>query len=106
MTEDEKRRQKADLLLECQEAEQDLRHLEERAISVSERLTQIAGWLEETARGINDGHVQIREDNILADGNFRLAMNMDTVTLIVEQIKTARLRERNLQQRKNALGLK
>lgn len=106
MTDDEKRRQKADLLLECQEAEQELRHLEERAISVSERLTQIVGWLEEAARGINGGHVQIREANILADGNFRLAMDLDSVALIVEQIKAARLRERNLQQRKSVLGLR
>ncbi len=106
MTDDEKRQQKAMLLLEHQEAEQELRHLEVRAMNMSEKLAQVAGWLEETAKGESGGHVQIKEADIIADGNFRLAMNMDAATLIVEQIKAARLRVRNLQQRKLLLGLR
>jgi hypothetical protein len=109
MTEDEKRQQKAMLLLECQEAQDNLAHLREKTRRMADGIGEIQKWVSDTLR-MQSGHDQERarrDGNIRANlGAYRTLMNFDeTLSLMDEFIAAEKLLE-ELRRRKADLGLK
>lgn len=113
MTADEAREQKAMLLLDSQEAEQELAALEEKVTRVSERILAVGQWLDDAGRrnyDLNRSEVHLRDTgkkiDVLKDQQVRQAMNFDDAVKLIDEIKVARARVEDLHKRKQALGLK
>jgi len=113
MTEDEKRQQKAMLLLEHQEAEQNLAHLEEKAERLSRRIRGVSEWLSYAAQRNSD----LSRDEIwihglgvrvepLKDIEIARSMDFDAAAKLIQEIKDARSTLEQLSKRKQSLGLK
>ncbi len=105
MTEDQKRDQKAHLLLEYQEAGEELAHLNERARRVSERINDVSSWLNKTIQGdieSNEAGGFIRKQMV----EYSEALNLEGAFDLVEQIRKAHQHVSELATRKSALGLK
>ena len=110
MTEDEKRQQKAMLLLEYQEAEEHLANLQEKAKRISARLLAVSKWMENCASGgaVSDkvhvselgGVVSVSSPEIIDAVNFPAARSLYT------ELMEAQRRVRELSDRKHSLGLK
>jgi hypothetical protein len=111
MTENEARHQKAMLLLESQEAEQNLALLQEKAKRIANRLLAVVEWLENAGRSArtdskfwsNRASGQI---DIFGDPQIEIAMNLAEVKQVVSDIKAAHALTLSLNERKQALGLK
>jgi hypothetical protein len=112
MTPDEARQQKALLLLEHQEAEQQVADLEEKAARIAQRIGAISGWLKtiSSSREIHPSNVPTWiagvEADILRDPQFAAAMNLEDVRKLVQEIIEARGRLSDLSRRKQASHLK
>ncbi|SRR6266496_3292568 len=113
MTEDEKRQQKAMLLLEYQEAEEHLAHLQEKAKRLSENVLAVAKWMEDrshsytTAGGSDDkAYVNNRYVNILNNPEIVKAMDFEVAKSLALEIKEAKRRVEELAERKKSLGVK
>ena len=112
MTEDEKRQQKAMLLLEYQEAEQTLAHLQEKARHRVQSLTCIAQWLTKSYDGTwnfdpsQEIYSSGAHTKILDDPRYEVAMDFAAVKTIALEIKDCMDNLRALQKRKQELGLK
>jgi hypothetical protein len=114
VTQDEMRRQKADLLLEYEEAEQHLAHLREKAIRTGQRVEAISKWLLNAGEPYNDrigdrfyvsgggGSAMIE----IADPQVAIAMDFDAAKKLIEEIRSAHKKIQELKQRKQSLGLK
>lgn len=112
MTEDEKRQQKAMLLLEYHDAEQNLAHLEAKASSASKRLVAVATWLKSASRrhdSIHDkfyvadmgGEVNVTEEPLIPS-----SMDFGATVKLIQDIRDGRKTVDELFQRKQSLGLK
>lgn len=112
MTPDESREQKAMLLLEYQEAQQSLAELRESAIRKSQLVGAVSQWLEDagTREEINlsrDVWVTKAAKKIDAGSTeARAAMNFDEIAKLIQEIAIATGRLRDLQKRKQSVGLK
>lgn len=114
MTEDEKRRQKADLLLEYAEAEQNLSHLREKATRLGVRIEAVSKWLLKAGENQNDkigDRVYVSTAgsstfDILTDPEIPIAMNFSEASKLIEEIRAGIHKVIDLRQRKAALGLK
>jgi 2-phosphoglycerate kinase len=108
MTQDEKRQQKMELLLQYQEAEDDLAHLRERAKQISERLGKITAWLHDYYEFHNRPMQEINQRNyqIVNDPQYRNATNFNEMIELVEQIRVAQGKLAELAKRKESLGLR
>jgi hypothetical protein len=106
MTTDEKRRQKADLLLEHQEAEENLAHLQEKLAKIAQSLSHVARWLGKLDDPVFDGSFPEDFSIIATAPRYREAMDMDAILRLKQEIAAAEQRITNLARRKNALGLK
>lgn len=110
MTDQEKRQQKAMLLLECQEAEEELAHLEERAKSLTSIFRELAEWIGRLPFPSSETSTSYGERVLggvdLNDSKYREAMNFDALNSLVVEINKARIKVRNLKHRKDSLGLK
>jgi hypothetical protein len=109
MTEDEKRQQKGLLLLEYQEAQQNLAHLKEKAYRKVEALDEVRKWI----RSVQNVSTNYSPDELTRNNNihtnldtFRTAMNFDDVLLLMDEIKKANQLLETLEKRKADLGLK
>lgn len=109
MTEDEKRQQKGLLLLEYQEAQQNLAHLKEKAYRKVEALDEVRKWI----RSVQNVSTNYSPDELTRNNNirtnldtFRKAMNFDDVLLLMDEIKKANQLLETLEKRKADLGLK
>jgi hypothetical protein len=107
MTEDEKRQQKAMLLLEFQEAEETLAHLQEKATRMHEPIADVADWLNSCHRGSRQTYDFQRDKRIRSNlQTYRNALNFDEALSVMDEIaRTEKLLE-ELGQRKKALGVK
>lgn len=116
-TETEKRQQKADLLLACSEAEQEVAHLAERASFVKSMLREICTALEEaqpkkTTCGVPEvedrlGRIKAaRLEKIKTEAKYREAMSLDSVLLLLDMLERAKSSAEELYERKIALGLR
>jgi hypothetical protein len=103
LTDEEKRRQKADLFLECHEAESNLAHLQEKAYRLSEALREVSQYLNAAAN--HGGYMETGTD-IESTAVHRAAMNFDAVISLAQQIKYASQKVAELRRRKDGLGLK
>jgi hypothetical protein len=110
MTEDEKRQQKAMLLLEYQEADDNLAHLREKATRIAVPFSEVSTWLDH-AGGIR--YPGYREDDakrnaaIRANPDlYRRNLNFDEALALMDEIVRAEALLQKLAQRKNDLGLK
>jgi hypothetical protein len=109
MTDDEKRHQKAELLLQYQEAEENLAHLREKAGVLSKLVDEVAMWM-------SRAHIPVRandQDDRRRDGNirknpakYREAMNFDAALSLMDEIAEVCQQLNDLSERKKALGLK
>lgn len=109
MTDNEKRQQKAMLLLEYQEAEENLAHLKEKAGVLSKSIDEISTWLSRAHIEIrtNEQGDQKRDANIRANiAQYRQALNLDAAVALMDEIKEAERELDSLAERKKALGLK
>lgn len=110
MTEDEKRQQKAMLLLEYQEAETSLAHLAEKAMRMANQISQVKDWLRsktpEVARNMGYRAQDAEAEFNKIKDSLRLAMNFDSVCALAAELVQARDHLEELRKRKEALGLK
>lgn len=112
MTDDEKRRQKADLLLEYLETEQHLGHLQEKARQISYRLAAVSEWLAHAAdKGSGTPETfwsekMHTEVDIAQDAQVRDAMNFPAALVLVTEIRGVQNKLSHLKERKASLGLR
>lgn len=114
MTEDEKRQQKAMLLLEHQEAMDHLANLQEKAKRMSRYISAVSKWVEDRMHGYSSaagenkvymseggGHV-----DVLSDPAVPKAMDFEAAKSLALEMQEARRRVEELSERKKSLGLK
>jgi uncharacterized coiled-coil DUF342 family protein len=105
MTDDEKRQQKAMLLLECQEARENLANLREKAARLFEPLNDVIMCVKAAAdatRSYNNKEATIQAA-INADRQA-IRKTFDSALDIIEEIRIAEEILQKLGQRKGALG--
>ena len=102
MTEDEKRRQKADLLLEYREAEENLLHLRQRAHQMARPFASVAAWLKHI--GTIDKKPDYGDVPTLTE-SIRGQLDLDAVIALTKEIKLAENLFDELQRRKTAFNL-
>jgi hypothetical protein len=110
MTEDEKRQQKAMLLLQHEETRQELEHLRSKAWTISEEISEIAHWLaaarEMPASGGVDYRQRERDEKISkSQVHYREVFNFDLILSLRDELRTMNARYRELGSQKKALGL-
>ena len=112
MTDLEIKRQKADLLLEYQEAEEVIARLKEKARHRAESFARVAQWL---TRAVNDNltfdpHNSMTAPGasfkILEDPRYGMSMNFDEIAKLAQEIKDSTDQLRRLGERKRDLGLR
>jgi hypothetical protein len=114
MTDDEKRQQKAMLLLECQEAEEELAHLSEKARKVIDKLRVLTSFVEAARPGemkhatYADKSLAIREklkSQIIGNPGFREGLSFDLLLALVAELDQASEKLAELHRQKKSLGL-
>lgn len=111
MTDDDKRAQKGILLLEYQEAEQHLAHLQEKALRMSQDIKEVAKWLEEERRvgpmhSITTSDAKDRSVRLSKGGQYQKSTDFAAVTAMVAELRDAHSKIRELGERKVSLGVK
>jgi hypothetical protein len=111
VTEEEKRQQKAMLLLEYQEAESNLAHLREKAGRVAKPYDDVATWLAHASSF--DYYPGRREQDAKNNANiranlesYRKLLAFDEAVALMDEIKNAEELLAQLGRRKAELGLK
>ena len=107
MTDDEKRQQKAMLLLEHQETRQELEHLRTKAWNISEQISDISYWLRD-AREMDAPGSRERERNEKISRNlsrYREIFNFDSVLQLRDELKRTNEKLHELDKQRKALGL-
>jgi hypothetical protein len=104
MTEDEKRRQKADLLLEFQEAEHELANLREKAKRFSGKLKALSEWMADCSQP------SLADPSYFADRRQQAiqgaeALNLEALKQIDQEISSAQRKVSSLRESKTSLGL-
>ena len=112
MTEDEKRNQKAMLLLEYQEAEEDFAHLAEKAGLVASDMNRLSGVIgfarnHPDLSPSNSERARFERDEInKAPDRYRASVNFDSAIALLKELDEAKQKLRSLRERKAALGLR
>ena len=106
MTDDEKRKQKAMLLLQHEETRQELEHLRTKAWTLGEEVKEIARWLD-TARGQESGYrdVELVEKIDAHLPHYRKVFDFDAIASLRDELKRTHDKLRELTTQKKALGL-
>jgi hypothetical protein len=105
MTVDEQRQQKAEVLLDYYEAEQNLKQLLAKIATMAERLEEVVLVMKRASSdqpGVFDMLIESPELNA---PSYREAMNLLTALTLIGAITTARRRLKTLADRKALLGL-
>ncbi|GAC1436665.1 MAG: hypothetical protein NVS1B11_36040 [Terriglobales bacterium] len=110
MTENEKRQQKGELLLDYQEAENTLAHLREKGTTIAGRISTVAKWVESVSRSYESVRTSDQKYStdveVLNDPQLKIAMDFDAAAKVVQQIREAKTKVDELAQRKQSLGLR
>ena len=108
MTDEQKRQQKANLLLEYQEAEENLAHLRERAYRMGQPVMRIAEWLGRAdVQQQRPEEYRVLSDGLLSNpGHVRATLNAEEILAVMNEIQQAEKKLAELAERKAALGLK
>jgi hypothetical protein len=108
MTEDEKRQQKAMLLLQYEETRQELEHLRAKAWDTSEKIKEVAYWLEEAREvtSASDHRQKERDAKITTNSqHYKVNFDFEAVSQLREELRATNARVRDLAAQKKALGL-
>jgi hypothetical protein len=114
MTDDEKRQQRAMLLLECQEAEEELAHLSEKARKVTEKLRVLISFVESARPGemkhvtYADKALVVKEklhSQVVGNPGFREGLSFDLLLALVGELDQATEKLTELRRQKQSLGL-
>jgi hypothetical protein len=109
VTEDEKRQQKALLLLDFQEAQENLAHLHERTGRIADGIGEVRRWISDAQSiqsSLNQDKIK-RDTNIRTNsGSFRTVMNFDEILALMDECAAAEILLDQLAKRKADLGLK
>ncbi|MGB8770437.1 MAG: hypothetical protein WCC92_12520 [Candidatus Korobacteraceae bacterium] len=110
MTEEEKRQQRAALLLQYEETREELQYLRNKAWNLSEDIGEISHWLREAREALATAHErereQARDKNIQENvSHYRLAFDFDALLALREDLRRANDKLRELAKQKNDLGL-
>src|SRR5258708_39663377 len=111
MTDEDKRQQKAMLLLEYQETQDTLAHLREKAGRMSAPFSQIGIWLEhaQITQGDSPREAKDRERNSEIRDNadkYCKELDFDAALTLMNEIRDIARKLQELAQRKADLGLK
>jgi hypothetical protein len=115
MTEDEKRRQKGELLLDYQEAIDNAAALRDKVKSLISELEAVKLWLGKVANASQSGDFigvsfysssHASHVNIFGDARYAKAMDFQKVKDMTEEMTAALKRIEELARRKRELGLK
>jgi hypothetical protein len=109
MTESEKRQQKAELLLEYQEAEDNLAHLREQAKSIHDRLEKLTQWMNDycpSSYPRQQVEVARRHAQIISDPQIEVTLDFQKILALVKEVQEGEAKLSEMKQRKNALGLR
>lgn len=110
MTEDEKRQQRAALLLQYEETREELQYLRNKAWNLSEQIGEVSHWLRE-ARELQTTlrdreREQARDENIHKNlSHYRAAFDFDAILEIREDLRRANTKLCELAKQKKDLGL-
>ena len=108
MTEDEKRHQKAELLLEYQEQENELAHLREQLKLESLRIGGVLQWMRdyESTELNHTMEVERRHAAITRDPQLPISFDIAKLIELVKSIREANQKLGDLRTRKQNLGLR
>ena len=108
MTQDEVRRQKADLLLEYQETEHKLAVLHESATARAKDIQQFAQWLQFNAVKMiyEQGQVHHGFEVQILELKYRTALDYQKALDLADEIRETSAKLKDLSKRKERLGLK
>lgn len=108
MTEDEKRQQRAMVLLEYEETRVELAHLRAKAWKLSEEIGEISQWLAGAREMQGEEQLRQRERNDKINKNlshYRAAFDFDAIIALREELRAAIARLGEIEKQKKALGL-
>jgi hypothetical protein len=110
MTDEEKRQQKASLLLECQEAENNLAELKEKAKRRAQAVHSIERWLKHlSGQSVPDYGEDLSKIGVMIGANlarYKQELNLDDAFALAAEIKNAETLLADLRNRKQDLGLR
>ncbi|MGA9530168.1 MAG: hypothetical protein WBS24_18790 [Terriglobales bacterium] len=107
MTEDEKRHQRAMLLLQHEETRQELEHLRLKAFDLSKEIGEISDWLSGAREMESTGDRQRQRDEKIEKclSHYRDVFNFDAIVALREELKRVNADLRTLAKQKKDLGL-
>jgi hypothetical protein len=109
VTTDEKRQQRANLVIELEDAHSDFVHDREAALSQAESLNELASWLIRSAQtepsGADFQTMNLSDMEFRAKGKYREAANFDRLVGLVDSLKVHRKKLYNLEMRKHQLSV-
>lgn len=106
MTDDEKRQQKAMLLLQHEETRQELEHLRIKAWNLGEAIKEVAAWLIAAREMPLSERDRERDEKISKNTpRYRELLNFDAISELRDVLKRTNDRFRELTKQKKALGL-
>ena len=111
MTDDQKRRQRIELMLDLEKAEEDAKALRHALKTETDNLAAVGEWLEESVRSIRVDEPGtelysrrlVRHVDIVKDPRFRESMNFERVIDLREQFIAAQKRHEELAARHREL---
>lgn len=106
MTEHEKKQQRAALIVDIEDAQSDLAHLQEKALRVASHLGKIAAKVQKNATLVpssNDFTAEYELENRL-DPSDMAVLSFSEVVKLIEELKLARQAMFNLNHRKSLLA--
>lgn len=107
MTDDEKRSQKAELLLKAQETEDDLRHLREKAKSTAAKIAEVRQWLDGVGDASSEREQRSRSAQIRGNvDHYKRALDLDEAIKLADEIRDTERKLQELANRKAELGLR
>jgi hypothetical protein len=107
----EHERQQTAIVLECEEAEQELARLEESARTLAENIRQVADWIESSTSPdflrkmeVQERHAKISSED--GSKHYAQALDIQRAMETVKLVIAARKKVDDLRQRKNSHGLR
>jgi len=109
VTTDEKKQQRANLIIEMEDAQNDFAHERETAFSLAKSLWELSQWLKEHAQQEPSGADfaaggDLRDTNIRIQGKYRECLDFDRMVRLTESLKKHRQDLYNLESRKQQLN--
>jgi hypothetical protein len=108
MTDDEKRKQKMNLLMEHEEARQELEQLRIKAWTISQQLGEVAQLINESREMGSFSEMRLLEAGKKISQNadtYKKAMNFEAVMALRGELAVANAKFKELTAQKKALGL-